>query len=124
MNSIIKTKEAPSAIGPYSQAVVYNGIVFVSGQLPINAENGTISEGITEQTEQSIKNIEAILKEGGYNLSNVVKTTVYLKDMNEFSAMNEVYGRFFTEPYPARVAVEVGRLPKDVKIEIDAIATK
>lgn len=124
MNSIIKTKEAPSAIGPYSQAVVYNGIVFVSGQLPINAENGTIGEGITEQTEQSIKNIEAILKEGGYNLSNVVKTTVYLKNMNEFSAMNEVYGRFFTEPYPARVAVEVRRLPKDVKIEIDAIATK
>ncbi len=124
MKSIINSQNAPSAIGPYSQAVVNNGIAFVSGQLPINPENGSIAEGVSEQTEQSIKNIKAILEEDGYNLSNVVKTTVYLKDMNEFAAMNEVYGKFFAEPYPARVAVEVARLPKDVKVEIDAIAIK
>lgn len=124
MKNVIKTQRAPGAIGPYSQAVVCNDIAFVSGQLPINPENGGICEGITEQTEQSLKNIKEILDEGGYNLSNVVKTTVYLKDMNDFGAMNEVYGSFFKEPYPARVAVEVARLPKDAKVEIDVIAIK
>lgn len=124
MKDVIKTQDAPSAIGPYSQAVVVNGIAFVSGQLPVNPQNNSISEGITEQTMQSLKNIKAILEEGGFNMSNVVKTTVYLKDMTDFAAMNEVYGSFFSEPFPARAAVEVARLPKDVKVEIDAIAIK
>ena len=124
MKNIIKSTNAPSAIGPYSQAVSNNGMIFVSGQLPIDPESGTISNEVAEQTKQSLKNIKAILEAGEYSLSNVVKTTVYLKDMNDFGAMNEVYGSFFTDPYPARVAVEVARLPKDVKVEIDAIAIK
>ena len=124
MKNIIKSTNAPSAIGPYSQAVSNNGMIFVSGQLPIDPESGTISNEVAEQTKQSLKNIKAILEAGEDSLSNVVKTTVYLKDMNDFGAMNEVYGSFFTDPYPARVAVEVARLPKDVKVEIDAIAIK
>lgn len=124
MKNVIKSTKAPSAIGPYSQAVSNNGMIFVSGQLPIDSESGTINEEISEQTKQSLKNIKAILEAGEYSLSDVVKTTVYLKDMNDFGAMNEVYGSFFTDPYPARVAVEVARLPKDVKVEIDAIAIK
>lgn len=125
MKEAIKTLNAPGAIGPYSQAVAVNGMVFVSGQLPVNPENGKISEEITEQTKQSLNNIKAILEEGGLSLSNVVKTTVYLKDMSDFAAMNEVYGSFFAEqPFPARAAIEVARLPKDVKVEIDAIAMK
>ncbi|WP_028394130.1 RidA family protein [Bacillus cihuensis] len=124
MKEIINTTNAPSAIGPYSQCVVSKGIAFVSGQLPVNAEDNTIPEGVTEQTKQSLKNIKFILESGNYSLDDVVKVTVYLKDMNEFGAMNEVYGDFFQDPYPARVAVEVARLPKDVRVEIDAIAIK
>ena len=124
MKNVIKSTKAPSAIGPYSQAISNNGMIFVSGQLPIDYESGTINDEISEQTKQSLKNIKAILEAGEYSLSDVVKTTVYLKDMNDFGAMNEVYGSFFTDPYPARVAVEVARLPKDVKVEIDAIAIK
>lgn len=124
MKEIINTNKAPSAIGPYSQAITNNGLVFVSGQLPVNPEDNTIPEGVTEQTKQSISNIKAILKSSNYSLEDVVKTTVYLKDMNEFDEMNEVYGNFFSAPFPARVAVEVSRLPKDVQVEIDAIAIK
>ena len=121
---ILNTTNAPSAIGPYSQCVASKGIAFVSGQLPVNPEDNNIPQGVTEQTKQSLSNVKAILESGGYSLDDVVKTTVYLKDMNEFGAMNEVYGDFFAEPYPARVAVEVARLPKDVRVEIDAIAIK
>ncbi|WHY78007.1 RidA family protein [Neobacillus sp. WH10] len=124
MKEILNTKNAPSAIGPYSQCVVNKGIAFVSGQLPVNPEDNTIPEGVTEQAKQSLSNVKAILESGGYSLDDVVKTTVYLKDMNEFGAMNEVYGNFFSAPYPARVAVEVARLPKDVRVEIEAIAIK
>ena len=101
MKNVIKATNAPGAIGPYSQAVSNNGMIFVSGQLPIDPESGTINNEIAEQAKQSLKNIKAILEAGGYSLSNVVKTTVYLKDMNDFGAMNEVYGSFFTDPYPA-----------------------
>lgn len=124
MKEILNTTNAPKAIGPYSQCVVNKGIAFVSGQLPVNPEDNTIPEGVSEQAKQSLRNIKSILESGNYSLDDVVKTTVYLKDMNEFGAMNEVYGKFFAEPYPARVAIEVARLPKDVRVEIDAIAVK
>ncbi|MEH7501987.1 MULTISPECIES: RidA family protein [Neobacillus] len=124
MKEILNTTNAPSAIGPYSQCVVKKGIAFVSGQLPVNPEDNTIPEGVTEQAKQSLSNVKSILESGNYSLDDVVKTTVYLKDMNEFGAMNEVYESFFSEPYPARVAVEVARLPKDVRVEIDVIAIK
>lgn len=124
MKIAIKTQHAPGAIGPYSQAVACNGMIYVSGQLPIDPESGTIAEGVESQARQSLKNIKAILEAGDFNLSDVVKTTVFLKDINDFSVMNKVYGSFFEEPYPARAAVEVARLPKDVKVEIEAIAVK
>ncbi|MEL7648625.1 MAG: RidA family protein [Sedimentibacter sp.] len=124
MKIAIKTQHAPGAIGPYSQAVACNGMIYVSGQLPIDSESGTIAEGVESQARQSLKNIKAILEAGDFNLSDVVKTTVFLKDINDFSVMNKVYGSFFEEPYPARAAVEVARLPKDVKVEIEAIAVK
>jgi len=124
MKKKLNSENAPAAIGPYSQAVENNGIVFVSGQLPINSGKNAIPEGIERQTEQSLNNIKAILESAGYCLGDVVKTTVFLKDMNEFTAMNRIYESFFKEPYPARAAVEVSRLPKDVSIEIEAIAVK
>lgn len=122
----IKTNLAPEAIGPYSQAIIEGNFVFCSGQIPINPETGAIIEGgIGEQTEQVIKNIKAVLKEAGVDLANVVKTEVYLSDMENFVLMNEVYAKNFTsQPYPARATVEVSRLPKDVLIEISCIAYK
>lgn len=125
MITSIQTLNAPKAIGPYSQAVNAGGVLYVSGQLPIDPGSGNFSgETIASQTEQSIKNIRAILEEAGYGLMDVVKTTVYLKDMNDFPVMNEVYGKYFQSPYPARVTIEVARLPKDALVEIDAIASK
>ena len=121
--SIISTDKAPAAIGPYSQAVCVNGIVATSGQLPIDPATGKLVEGgIQEQARQSLNNIKAILNAAGTNMGAVVKTTVFLQDMNDFAAMNEVYAQFFQEPYPARSAVQVGRLPKDALVEIEAIA--
>lgn len=123
MKKIIATGNAPAAIGPYSQAVQVGQLLFTSGQVPIDPETGAIVEGgIQEQARQSLNNIKAILNAAGTNMGAVVKTTVFLQDMNDFAAMNEVYAQFFQEPYPARSAVQVGRLPKDALVEIEAIA--
>lgn len=123
MKQIISTDKAPAAIGPYNQAIQSNGFLFISGQIPLNPETGEIIEGgIIEQTEQVLKNLNAILLEAGLSKDNVVKTSCFLSDMNNFQAMNGVYADFFTENQPARAAVEVSRLPKDVMIEIEAIA--
>lgn len=125
MKKIISTKEAPAAIGPYNQAIEANGFVFFSGQIPlIPASAELIEGGVKEQTEQVLKNLGAVLEAAGLSYSNVVKTTCYLKSMDDFKIMNEVYAQFFTLQQPARAAVEVSRLPKDVLIEIDAIAVK
>ncbi|MHB1652052.1 MAG: RidA family protein [Desulfitobacteriaceae bacterium] len=119
----VTTNEAPSAIGPYSQAIKAGNLVFVSGQLPLDPTTGQFPVGdIKVLTTQSIKNLSAILQEAGSDLKNVVKTTVFLKDMNDFAAVNEVYASFFSDPAPARSAVQVAALPKDAAIEIEAIA--
>lgn len=123
MKEIISTENAPSAIGPYSQAVKAGNMVFLSGQIPIDPETGIfVSQDISEQTEQVLKNLSAVLEAAGSNLNNVVKTTVFLADMNDFGAMNEVYGKFFAENKPARATVEAARLPRDARVEIECIA--
>ena len=123
MKQVIHTDKAPAAIGPYSQAIQIGQLLFTSGQVPIDPETGAIVEGgIQEQARQSLNNIKAILNAAGTNMGAVVKTTVFLQDMNDFAAMNEVYAQFFQEPYPARSAVQVARLPKDVLVGIEAIA--
>ena len=125
MKNIISTANAPAAIGPYSQATEANGLIFISGQLPLIPETGVFPEGgIAEQTEQSLKNVGAILAAAGCGYENVLKTTVFLQNMDDFAAMNEVYARFFTENCPARAAVEVAKLPKGALVEIEAIAAK
>ena len=125
MKQVIHTDKAPAAIGPYSQAIQVGQMLFTSGQVPIDPETGAIVEGgIQEQARQSLNNIKAILNAAGTNMGAVVKTTVFLQDMNDFAAMNEVYAQFFQEPYPARSAVQVGRLPKDALVEIEAVAYK
>ena len=123
MKQVIATTGAPAAIGPYSQAIVSNGFVFVSGQIPLDPGGVLLEGSIAEQTARVLDNLKAVLEASGSSLANVVKTTVYLKDMAEFAAMNEVYARYFTEQPPARATVEVARLPKDVRVEIDCIAT-
>jgi 2-iminobutanoate/2-iminopropanoate deaminase len=123
MKTIISTERAPKAIGPYSQAVISNGWAFLSGQIPLDpATNQIIEGGIGVQTERVIENLKNVLEAAGSSLERVVKTTVYLKDMGEFAIMNEVYGRYFTSNPPARATVEVARLPRDVRVEIDCIA--
>ena len=124
MKRIIHSDQAPKAVGPYSQAVEADGTLYVSGQLPIVPSDSSIPDTIEEQTAQSLSNIRAILSEAGYSLSDVVKSTVLLADMNDFAAMNGVYATFFTERMPARVCYQVARLPMGVKIEIDVIAVK
>ena len=124
MNRIVSTDKAPKAIGPYSQAVLANGTLYISGQLPINVETGNFSDDIKEQTEQSLKNVKAILEEAGFTLNDVVKSTVLLKDINDFAAMNEVYASFYTNNPPARAAYEVANLPMGVSVEIETIAVK
>lgn len=122
MNAI-STTNAPAAIGPYSQAIKVGGLVFVSGQLPIDPATGAFAEGgIKELTRQSLTNMKAILEEAGTSMANVVKTTVFLADMNDFAAMNEVYAEFFAAPFPARSAVAVKTLPKGALVEIECIA--
>ena len=122
MNAI-STTNAPAAIGPYSQAIKVGELLFVSGQLPINPATGTFAEGgIKELTRQSLTNMKAILEEAGTSMANVVKTTVFLADMNDFAAMNEVYAEFFAAPFPARAAVAVKTLPKGALVEIECIA--
>lgn len=120
----IATKNAPAAIGPYSQAIEVNGMVFASGQLPINPATGAMPESIKEQTRQSLGNLQAILNEAGLDMSHVVKTTVLLSDIANFGPMNEVYAEFFTEPFPARAAFAVKDLPKGALVEIECVAAR
>lgn len=123
MKKIVHTDQAPKAIGPYSQAIAANGFLFVSGQIPVNPASGeVVSSDIKKQTEQSLKNLQAILASEGRTVADVVKTTVFIKNMNDFAQVNEVYAGVFTENPPARSCVEVARLPKDVLVEIEAIA--
>ncbi|RCX13589.1 2-iminobutanoate/2-iminopropanoate deaminase [Fontibacillus phaseoli] len=121
---VISTTAAPGAIGPYSQAVQVGEHVFTSGQLGLIPETGELAKGIQEQTTQALRNVSAILEAAGTGLDKVVKTTVFLQDMNDFAKVNEIYGSFFAEPYPARSAVQVARLPKDGLVEIEVIALK
>lgn len=121
----ISTQNAPAAIGPYSQAIEVNGFVYASGQLPIDPAIGAFPEGgVKEQTRQSILNVKAILEGAGLALSNVVKTTVYLADMGDFAAMNEVYSQFFVQPFPARSAIAVKALPKGALVEVEVVAAR
>ncbi len=123
MRKVINTDKAPAAIGPYVQAVVTNGLVYTSGQLPIDVQTGEMPDSIEEQTKLSLANVKSILEEAGSGLDQVVKTTVFLKDMNHFAAMNEVYESFFSvESFPARSAIQVAKLPKDALVEIEAVA--
>ncbi len=124
MKKAIATTKAPGAIGPYSQAVEANGFVFISGQLPINPATGEMPEGVTAQTEQSMKNLEAILEAAGCTFDNVVKSTCYLADMSYFGEMNAVYAQYFTGDCPARAAFAVKELPKQALVEIEMIAAK
>ena len=123
MKQAISTPQAPAAIGPYSQAIRVGNLIYTSGQIPINPATGVFVEGgIKEQTRQSLTNISAILEEAGLTMANVIKTTVFMADMNDFADMNAVYAEFFTEPYPARSAVAVKTLPKGALIEIEVVA--
>ncbi|WP_279111228.1 RidA family protein [Muribaculum intestinale] len=124
MKKVISTTSAPGAIGPYSQAIEKGNMIFASGQIPINPATGEIPEGITAQTRQSLANVSAILEAAGLTLSDVVKTTVFLADMGDFAAMNAVYAEAFTAPYPARSAVAVKTLPKNVLVEIEVLAIR
>lgn len=124
MKKAIATTKAPGAIGPYSQAIEANGMVFISGQLPINPETGLMPETVSEQTEQSMKNLQAILEAAGCTFDNVVKSTCYLADMSYFGEMNTVYAKFFTGDCPARAAFAVKELPKKALVEIEMIAAK
>ena len=122
---VINTNKAPKAIGPYSQAIEANGLGITSGQLPIDPATGEFAPGgIKEQTRQSLTNAKAILEEAGISMANVMKTTVFLSDMNNFAAMNEVYAEFFSEPFPARSAIAVKTLPKNALVEVECIAAK
>lgn len=125
MKEVIHSTLAPKAIGPYSQAIATNDLVFVSGQLGINASTGEFKgTDIHSQTTQSMENIKAILKEAGLGMDSVVKTTILLKSLDDFAVVNEIYGSYFTEPYPARATFQVAKLPKDALVEIEAIAIK
>lgn len=120
--SILNTSKAPSAIGPYSQGVQWDSLIFTSGQLPIDISSGTFPDGILAQTKQSIENVKAILESAGSSLDKVLKTTIFIKNMDDFGKVNEVYNSYFTKEYPARSCVEVARLPKDALVEIEVIA--
>lgn len=123
MKEIISTEKAPGAIGPYSQAIKAGGMVFCSGQIPLDPETGEfVSDDVAEQTHQVFKNLSAVLEAAGAGLNSVVKTTVFLADMNDFAAMNAVYGEYFVDNKPARATVQAARLPRDAKVEIECIA--
>ena len=124
MKKAISTDKAPGAIGPYSQGIVAGNLIITSGQLPLDPATGSFPEGIKEQTKQSLTNCKAVLEAGGASMSDVIKTTVFLKDMNDFGDMNEIYATFFAGECPARSAVQVARLPKDALVEIECIAVK
>lgn len=124
MKKIISTDKAPAAIGPYSQAIEVNGMVYTSGVIPVDPATGNIPDGIEAQANQAIGNLCALLQEAGTSADNVIKTTVFIKEMDDFGKVNEIYSKYFTKDCPARSCVEVARLPKDVLIEIEAIAIK
>ena len=121
---VVSTANAPAAIGPYSQAIDLGNMVFVSGQIPVDPATGTMADTVEEQAAQSLANLKAILAQAGLTMSNVVKTVIFLADINDFAEMNKVYGEYFAQPYPARSAVQVGKLPKDAPLEIECIAVK
>jgi 2-iminobutanoate/2-iminopropanoate deaminase len=121
--NVVSTDKAPAAIGPYSQALIAGSFIYTSGQIPINPETGEIVKGdIAAQTKQVMQNLKAVLEAAGSNLGNVIKTTVFIKDMNDFQTVNSIYNDYFQKPFPARSCVEVARLPKDVGIEIEVVA--
>ncbi|WP_100009755.1 RidA family protein [Lentibacillus sediminis] len=122
MGKAIYTNKAPEAIGPYSQAVQAGDFVYVSGQIPLDPESGEMAKGVEQQTEQVLKNLQAILTEAGTDFSHVVKFTIYLTSMDNFQVVNEIYGSYLREPYPARATLEVSRLPKDAQVEMDVVA--
>ena len=124
MFDVTNTTNAPAAIGPYSQAVEVNGMVYTSGVIPVDPASGVIPEGIEAQATQAFANLTNLIEAAGTDMSKVVKTTVFIKEMDDFATINQIYAKFFKEPYPARSCVEVARLPKDVLLEIEAIAIK
>ena len=124
MKKVISTTNAPAAIGPYSQAIEVNGMVFASGQIPVNPANGEIPEGIEAQAEQVMKNVKNLLEAAGTSVDQVVKTSVFIKNMDDFATINGIYAKYFAKDCPARSCVEVARLPKDVLLEMEAIAVK
>ena len=124
MKKVISTDKAPAAIGPYSQAIEVNGMVYTSGIIPVDPATGNIPQGSVEQAKQALTNLSNLLEAAGTSMDNVIKTTVFFKEMNDFGAINEVYATYFTGDFPARSCVEVARLPKDVMLEIEAIAIK
>ena len=124
MQKVISTDKAPGAIGPYSQAIEVNGMVFTSGVIPVNPATGVIPEGVEAQATQAFTNLTNLVEASGAAMSQVVKTTVFIKEMNDFRKINEIYAKFFKEPYPSRSCVEVARLPKDVLLEVEAIVAK
>ncbi len=117
----ISTNTAPAAIGPYSQAIVSGNTLFCSGQIPLNPQTGEIPEGVEAQAEQALTNVKNLIESAGGKIDNVIKTTVFIKNMDDFGKINEIYAKYFTEPFPARSCVEVARLPKDVLLEVEAI---
>ena len=122
--TVVQTSKAPAAVGPYAQGVAAAGLVFCAGQLPIDPATGTVPDGVEAQTRQSLANLAAVLEAGGASLASVVKTTVFLKNMDQFAAVNAVYATFFADSPPARSTVEAARLPRDVLVEVEAIALK
>ncbi len=118
----ISTDKAPSAIGPYSQAIISGSTLFCSGQIPLDPETGIIPEGVEAQAEQALTNVKNLIAAAGGSIENVIKTTVFIKNMDDFGKINEIYAKYFTEPFPARSCVEVARLPKEVLLEVEAIA--
>ena len=124
MQKVISTDKAPSAIGPYSQAIEINNMVYTSGVIPVDPATGVVAEGVEAQAEQAFKNICNLVEASGSKVENIIKTTVFIKEMNDFGKINEIYKKYFKEPFPARSCVEVARLPKDVLLEIEAIAYK
>ena len=124
MQKVISTDKAPGAIGPYSQAIEVNGFVFTSGVIPVDPATGNIGDTIEEQANQAFSNLRNLIEASGATMDKVIKTTVFIKEMNDFGKINEIYAKYFTQPYPARSCVEVARLPKDVMLEIEAIVAK
>ena len=124
MQKVISTDKAPAAIGPYSQVIEVNGMVYTSGVIPVDPATGNIAEGVEAQAEQAFKNLCNLVGESGSKVENIIKTTVFIKEMNDFGTINEIYKKYFKEPFPARSCVEVARLPKDVLLEVEAIAFK